>query len=580
MYSKLLHILVKYRVVLNIGNLFKSVIRTNWLTPILFLILISLPAALNAQPIPVGDLTDQQFRLLQLYSDSLSGPSLMNRPLWKEQYDELFSNSAIHADSWWATPMIHHSNNLPLNSNVGYYSPRLRNTFNTTLPYGGNNGAAWFGRGLTSELRAGIYFTSEYLTITLHPHLVWQQNSTFREPRFIPRDSEGNPTYRGMISGIDSPFRFGPNSFTVTDWGDSSIRLHYNSLEAGLSSESLWWGPGIQNALLMSNNAPGVKQLFVGSRSPINLPFNIGQIEFRLTGAFPEDSDYYPSASPDRYTSGTLFIFSPSFIQGLHIGAIRLSHMYIPDEGLSIDQIFSSQPFAERQRNMNNSEENEMASVFFRWVLPKSSAEIYGEYFREDSFFDLRDLYFQPDHDRAYTIGFQKLIKPGKTFDLLTVQAEISNLVPNRVDEVRPQTWYYRHSRVRQGHTNRGQVLGAAIGPGSGSQFIKVNGFFQKGMIGLFFQRVEDNDYHFFNYYDRPSLGTGYKDLWRNRVNLNVGIEGKYRIDDLLFEGGLVFNHNLNYGRYDYGDLSVNFDTFEPFDLLNIQFQLSVRYLF
>lgn len=539
-----------------------------------------IPVSLYSQTLPVGNLVDKQFRLLQLYSDSVSNTSYLNRPVWNEQYQQLLKDPSILSDSWWTKSFISYHHQLPFNFQAGFISPQLNQTYNSTLPFGSNNGAAWYGKGITGELRGGVFLTSDYLTITLYPHFVWTQNSSFREPRFIPRRSNGEPTYQGIISGIDYPFRFGPSSISTADWGDSSIRLHYKNIEMGFSSEKLWWGPGVQNALIMSNNAPGLKQVFFGTRYPIKLPLKMGHLEFRLTGAFPEDSDYYPSSSPHRYTSGTLLIYSPGFIDGLHIGATRLSHMYIPEDGLTIPQLFSSQPFAERQRAMNNSDENEMASVFFRWVLKKSSAEFYGEYFREDSFYDLRDLYIQPDHDRAYTIGFQKIIKAVKYFDFIKVNAEINNLVPNRIDEVRPQTWYYRHSRVRQGHTNRGQILGASIGPGSGSQFIGLESYFSKGMIGVFFQRVEDNDYHFFNYYDRPSLGTGYKDLWRNQIDLNFGLNGLYTFESWLIGGGITFNHNLNYGRYGFGELDVDFETFNPDDLLNIQLQFSLKYLY
>jgi hypothetical protein len=44
-------------------------------------------------------------------------------------------------------------------------------------------------------------------------------------------------------------------------------------------------------------------------------------------------------------------------------------------------------------------------------------------------------------------------------------------------------------------------------------------------------------------------------------------------------QSSITFNHNLNYGRYDYGDLDVTFDTFDPQDVLNVQVQFGVRYL-
>ncbi len=210
---------------------------------------------------------------------------------------------------------------------------------------------------------------------------------------------------------------------------------------------------------------------------------------------------------------------------------------------------------------------------------------MYGEYFREDSFYDYRDLFLEPDHDRAFTIGFQKVVETSGFFDLFNLNAEINSLVPSRVAEVRPQTFYYRHGRIRQGHTNEGQVLGAAIGPGSASQYFGVDGYFDKGKLGLFVQRVAQNDYFHFEFYDNPRFDdagrSGPKDIYRHRVNLNIGLNADYKIGPLLLSGKLVWNENLNYGRFNYGELEgINFDTVDKNDITNIQFQLSARYYF
>ncbi|WP_163277304.1 capsule assembly Wzi family protein, partial [Enterobacter hormaechei] len=64
--------------------------------------------------------------------------------------------------------------------------------------------------------------------------------------------------------------------------GQSSFRLNYKVLSVGISSENLWWGPGIYNSLLMSNNAPGFWHLTFNSRKPLKTP--IGDFEWQLIG--------------------------------------------------------------------------------------------------------------------------------------------------------------------------------------------------------------------------------------------------------------------------------------------------------
>lgn len=532
-----------------------------------------------AQPIPVGDLQENHYRTLQLLSDSRAQNSFSNRPVWSHNYQE-FEYLNTRPNSIWSQPFEAKNVIFTGGFSAGIYNPILANTYNSNLPYGGNNSAAWYGRGWTTELQAGGWITSDYLTVTFRPHLSLQQNKSFGKPRFIPINSEGEPIYRSIIPGIDKPFRFGSDSYTTIDLGQSSVRLHYRQLEAGISKENLWWGPGVQYALLMSNNAPGVKHAFLGTQSPIPLPLNLGKIEFRLIGGWPEDSKYYSGINSDRqrFMSGTNFIYSPSILRGLHLGFSRIVHEYVPAEGLSFDNFVSSLNFGDRQTSSSDTQ-NQLVSVYFRWVFPESNAEIYGEYFREDSFFDMRDLFLEPDHDRAYTIGGQKIIR-SNWINFFKVNLEINNLVPNRVDEVRPQTYYYTHSRIRQGHTNKGQILGATIGPGSGSQYLGVEGYFDRGMLGIFIQRVEQNDFFHYEFYEELLTQPELKDIWRHRVNLNIGLSSHFKHGPFLFTGKLVWNKNYNYGRYELGDLDVDFDSVDKNDVVNIQLQLSARYLF
>ncbi len=541
-----------------------------------------------AQPIPVGSVQEEQYRMLQLLSDSTVEISFNSRPLWKSTYRKVFKQNELHtySDSWWANPLEISEKKISENAQIGFFEPVLANTINSELPYGGNNGAAWYGQGLTTEFNAGAYFTSKYITATFRPHIYYVGNGDFSTPRFIPTDRDGNPRYRAIIPRIDMPFRFGPESYSDFDLGESSLRIHYSSIEAGISNEPLWWGPGIQNALLLSNNAPGLKHAFLGTRSPIDMPLGIGNLEFKFIWAEPEDSDYFdatPITDRRRFTAAINVIYSPGFAPNLSLGFGRFSHRYLPEDGLSLNDFGATLPFFnERQTSSTGDDENQMVSAFFRWVFPEGGAEVYGEYFREDSYFNARDLLMEPDNNRAFTIGFQKVVQSNSFFELFRFNGEINSLVPSRVDEVRRQTYYYQHDTITQGHTNEGQVLGAAIGPGSASQYLSVDGYFDQGQIGFFIQRVADNDFFHFEYYDRLSFpGLGPKDIYRHRINLNLGLNGRYKTGPLLLSGGIVFNKNYNYGRYDYGQLDgINFDTVEKNDIVNMQFRLTARYFF
>src|SRR5690606_32163936 len=112
---------------------------------------------------------------------------------------------------------------------------------------------------------------------------------------------------------------------------------------------------------------------------------------------------------------------------------------------------------------------NELNSVYARWVWPESRMEIYGEYFRDDHFWDWRDFLMEPNHNSGYAFGFQKLFDAPLARHY-RVNLEFTNMTPSFLANVRPQFYYYAHEEIRQGHTTGGHILGAAIGPGSNSQ--------------------------------------------------------------------------------------------------------------
>src|SRR5699024_9941828 len=117
-----------------------------------------------------------------------------------------------------------------------------------------------------------------------------------------------------------------------------------------------------------------------------------------------------------------------------------------------------------------------VSSVYFRWVFPKGDAEIYGEYYKEQRSLSFRDFLMEPQNGRAYTLGIQKLIEFDGAINFLKINAEINSTEEGWIDELRPQKYIYTSAAVRQGYTNRGQLMGAAIGPGGKSQFLGVTG--------------------------------------------------------------------------------------------------------
>lgn len=555
----------------------------------LFLILaFLLPKQVFSQAIPIGSLQDEQLKLHILLSDSLSF-SAVNLPFSSLQYRE-FARQTNPASGWWSRPLENRETELAGSFRLGVQPAFIQNTMNSRFPQGENNQAAWYGRGMNTEFTAGLYLRSDYLSIQFHPHIIYQQNQDFLEPRYLLRDDEGNVRYAAEAIGAlyDAPFRFGPDAYTTFDWGNSSIRLHYNNAEIGISSEPLWWGPAVRYPLAMSNNAAGIYHVFAGTRNPFNIPY-VGNLQFRWVLGYPKESDYYEGAGAGetRFLNAVNLAFSPAFFKNLTVGITRIYHLY-EDDGFdfrNVTLIFN--PFRQTRLvdSQGNAEErqdrNQMASVYAHILFPEANAEIYGEFYKEDHNWDTRDFLNQPQHNGAWMVGFQKIFYAG-WIDFIKTNLELTSLSITQLSQVRHQTYIYTHSRIRQGHTNRGEVLGAAIGPGSNSQFLSVDAYKDDFKAGLFIQRVADNEnFHLRTNSADSTPSDNFGDYFRHRINLNIGANFLYGPGPYYLTYGLKWTKAYNYGRFDYGDLlGVNVTNYERNDRINVQFQLGIRYVF
>lgn len=556
---------------------------------VIFVLLILLfPCIAFTQTVPVGSLLDDQLRLNSLFADSISNTQI-SRPVSIETY-KLVLNRNKYNSGWWNQDL----SSEPLYSEegiqIGLQPLLLQQTYNSKFPYGENNGAAWYGRGSNVDLKTGIYVSSKYISVNIYPHIAYQENSDFLRPRFIPVTNEDGVQYvaEGIGGLFDAPFRFGPDSFTTLDAGNSSIRLHYKKLETGLSTEPLWWGPVVKYPLVFSNNAAGIPHFFLGSREPYSIPY-FGDVQFKWILGYPKESEYYEGdgQGQTRFTNAVNLSYNPAFFKNLTLGVTRVIHMY-EENGFSFNNAFLlfdpksySPRFNNNGGNVGVSDKNQMASIYVHLRLPEAQAEIYAELFREDHSYNTRDFINQPNHNAAYSFGFQK-ISYLPWIDFLKTNLEFTNLTRNQLEQVRHQAYFYTHSTIRQGHTNRGQILGAAIGPGSNSQFLSFDAYKGNFKFGIFAQRWAVNDnFHFEKGSASLAPSNEFGDYFRHRINLNLGLNFLYGRGPIYLNSRLTWTKAYNYGRFDYGEFEgITERNYTHFDLINTQLQIGLTYFF
>ena len=353
--------------------------------------------------------------------------------------------------------------------------------YNGNPSYSRNDGLMIPAKGYQSYLSAGFFARSGLLSIQIKPEYVFAENGKFRE-------------YRSYYGAADLPVRFGNDPYSRLSWGQSSIRLNFDPLSIGISNENLWWGPGMQNSILMSNTAAGFKHLTLNTTRPLRTP--IGSLEAQIISGRLEGSGYTTGLPDDwRYLSGMVFSYQPRWVPGLFLGMTRSFQMYHEDMDGSFGDYFPIlQAFQKKNTNEDAKRRDQLTSVFARWLLAKSRAEVYFEYGLNDHSYNTRDFLMSPEHSRAYTIGMNKLIPfKGRKDEFIQIGAELTHMEQAIDRTLRDAGEWYTHHQVIHGYTNRGEVLGAGIGPGGNMQSVHVSWVKALNRIGLQLERYEHN---------------------------------------------------------------------------------------
>ncbi len=471
----------------------RGAVRVLWL--VAYLAGMAAPSA-RGQSLPVGDVVEEYLRVLQVAGIATAGSFQVRPfPIWSGLP---VADSITHP---WAEVVGSASPEPSPSSFRAILDPAQIRVFgNSKIPFGQNDGAVWQGRGLTVVLDAGGSFAWGPPRLTLHPVLVYAQNQSFP---LAPVGREGAGEYAYPWRPIDLPQRFGPDSHVALDPGQSTLRANWRGVTVGFGTESLWWGPGIQNSILMSNNAPGFPHGFLGTSRPVSV--GIGTVEAQWIWGRLQGSNWYPEADSGqgRFITGAAVSFSPSFLEGLSVGAARVFLTNVPSDGLDAGEYFtvlqlgSKSQLATPENPTGNDERDQIVSLLVRWVSPASGYEVYAEWARNDQFWDLRDLVTEPEHSQAYTLGFQKVIALSRG-RLLALAWELTHLERSRTFLVRDAPTYYAHHLVRRGYTQRGQIIGAAVGPGGDGQYLGADLYGPSGRWGVFARRrVHDNDAYF-----------------------------------------------------------------------------------
>ncbi|HEX8363208.1 MAG TPA: capsule assembly Wzi family protein [Longimicrobium sp.] len=428
--------------------------------------------------------------------------------------------------------------------------PQAQAIANSTMPYGANDGPIWAGRGLTVAAEAGVSLERGPFSLTIAPMVFLAQNAGFE----LEDNGAGGQLQFADVEGpllIDLPQRFGDGPYGRVDPGQSTLRVDAGIFAAGASTANQHWGPAADLPLILGNNAGGFPHVFAGSARPVNV--GVGRIHGRLVWGRLDQSRYTVNVEPRRFMSGAVAVFTPRGLPTLELGATRFFNTVWPADGLDASNF--TKPLEGFLKNSLGGGEvdggdfdNQLASVFFRWYHPRAGVEVYGEYAREDHNADVRDLLLEPDHDSGYTLGARRVWARADG-SLVSLRGELMNARVTHLVLVRPQVPFYNHFAARQGHTQRGQLLGASSGYAGGGSVVALDRYTRRGRTSLTFTRTL-RDYG--SPYS-PGPGTGPRTevtqavgvealRFMGRFDVTAGVTGAYQLDRRA--GGDRFNLN------------------------------------
>ena len=506
-----------------------------------------------------------------------------------------------------------------IRSTSQYWSEKLNDTFslntkgifkwvqagytfqnNSTTSVGWNDGSLYPSVGSQQRFTIGAHFQWHNWSIHLQPEFVTAANKEPQEyiidptsPNFIAR------YYLYMINKIDNHYRFGTASINTIFPGQSSIRYNTNNISLGISTENLWWGPGIRNSLVLTNNAPGFFHFTFNSRKPIATKW--GNFEFQTVLGQLQNSKFeapdnaymrtvwaggiQQKSTVPRGMFGYIFSFNPKWTRNLHVGFSGASYFYTSPVAVTPSVLVID---AE-----NKSGSASLGALFFRYVMPKEQAEVYFEYGRSNRWANPFNI-FGDTIPTGYTAGFRKLFtRPfrgdGSTKSSqrggILLSAEISQLqlpdarsIFNQASVYGPpktNSWY-TNAFIGQGYSNNGQVMGASIGPGSNSETLNIS--WVKGLkrIGIQAERITyNNDFFTYNFFS-GIVGSGV--AYKQWVDLNLAFQAQWDFNNLLLTASFQRTKSLNYR---WTKLENTFADPSPLsDRVNMQLQFGLTYFF
>ncbi len=412
-------------------------------------------------------------------------------------------------------------------------------------------------RGLQSFWSTGFIVNFSILHLQLQPELVLAENKEFEG--FPDTFAPGVIASRFLYWNVgDSPERFGNTFYSKVFFGQSSISIRAVGFELEAGTKNIWWGPGQWNSLIFSNNAPGFPHISLNTSKPAKT--FLGEFEGQIligrlesSGQSPTQNDelnarfFSPLNMDWRYLNGLMLSYTPKWVPTFSLGYTRTFQYYNSERPNDITGWLPIIEPMKKEKLFTNGNtviydgrrQSQQIAIFGRYHMPKAKAEVYFQFGRRDHALNWREFILNPEHARAYQVGFLKIASLPATKKSLQIRGEITHQQESvnrnlRYDIYGRYSWH-THGQVR-GFTNYGQPIGVGIGTGSNVQTLEVSLVENWNKWGILFERLENNQDFYYRAFGQQNerkpwidwstallWNTSYKDLF-----ISARLQGTY----------------------------------------------------
>lgn len=487
---------------------------------------------LFSQSLPANQILFEDFFRREQLVGKIPSSSFLSRPL-------ISADSIKSANLHYSLTILEKDSTRFFSSEIKLLPISMGSQLGSGNPYP-EGGKFIKAKGYQQWGSVGIYGSLGPISIQFQPEFIFAQNQSYA-------------TGFSKESWIEYIEVFGEGSYSKLLPGQSSIRLNYGAFSLGASTENISWGPGQYNSLLFSSNAFGFQHLTLNTVKPAQT--FIGSFEGQLIlGKLENFVPFIRNGKEDwRYVNGINFSYQPKWIPGLFLGASRVFQQYsslnnnswtyylpIFEPFQKVRLIDPNLPFFDSSEYDNRLQSQQLTG-FARLVIPKAKTELYFEYGRRDHAVDWREFLLNPEHARAYLVGFKKLVSlPNEEYlqfsgEMFQQQESINILT--RYGALGGRSWGSHN--ITQGFTHLGQMLGPGVGPSSNVQTIETSWVSGVKKLGVRWERLNRHQDVYTRIFNNPSENG----RW---VDYSARILADWQFDNLLVSSTLNLVYSLN----------------------------------